>query len=76
MTASDQTPWADSTSVLAALELSQAMVRELDGRIVFWSTGAERLYGWPRQEAVGQISHQLLATGFPKPLTELQSEFL
>ena len=52
------------------------MVRELDGRIVFWSAGAERLYGWPRQEAVGQISHELLATGFPKPLTELQSEFL
>lgn len=76
MTASDQTPRADPTSVLAALELSQAMVRELDGRIVFWSAGAERLYGWPRQDAFGQISHELLATEFPKPLTELQSELL
>ena len=52
------------------------MVRELDGRIVFWSAGAERLYGWPRQDAFGQISHELLATEFPKPLTELQSELL
>jgi two-component system CheB/CheR fusion protein len=38
------------------------IVRALDGKIVFWNQGAERLYGYAREEAVGRISHELLAT--------------
>jgi two-component system, LuxR family, sensor kinase FixL len=59
---------------LAILDLAQAMIRDLDGRIRFWSSGAEQLYGWSRAEAVGQISHLLLATEFPEPLSEIQAE--
>jgi PAS domain S-box-containing protein len=29
-------------------------VRDLDGKILFWSKGAERVYGWTSAEAVGQ----------------------
>ena len=66
----------DPASLLAVLDLAQAMVRDLDGRIIHWTTGAERLYGWTAQEAIGRISHELLATVFPKPRAEIEAELL
>ncbi len=50
------------------------IVRRLDGTINFWSEGAARLYGWIKQEAVGQRTHDLLQTEFPKPLDEILRE--
>lgn len=38
---------------------------ELDGRIIYWNRGAEQLYGYSADEAIGFISHDLLATQFP-----------
>ena len=35
--------------------------------IVEWNTGCERLYGYPRDEALGRISHELLETIHPLP---------
>src|SRR5579863_9450001 len=64
------------TNAQAALDAAQAILRGFDGRIHFWSRGAERLYGWRRQEAVGRISHVLLATEFPKPLASIQDDLL
>jgi len=34
---------------------------ELGGTIRFWNRGAERLYGYDRQQAVGRVVHELLA---------------
>ncbi|PTX99589.1 histidine kinase [Verrucomicrobia bacterium LW23] len=36
------------------------LVRTLDHRILFWSKGAERLYGWSSAEAVGKHVNELL----------------
>ncbi len=36
------------------------IVRDLDHRVVFWSKGAERLYGWTAAEAVGSRFDSLL----------------
>ncbi|MBX5458861.1 MAG: PAS domain S-box protein [Thermogemmatispora sp.] len=42
------------------------IVRDPLDRILLWNRGAERLYGWPAQEALGRISTRLLKTGFPE----------
>jgi PAS domain S-box-containing protein len=38
------------------------------GSVLYWNRGAERLYGFTRQEALGRVTHDLLATTFPVPL--------
>jgi two-component system cell cycle sensor histidine kinase/response regulator CckA len=36
------------------------MVRDLEGAILYWNTGAELLYGWKAEEAVGRKAQELL----------------
>ncbi len=40
-------------------------VWELGGRIVEWNRGSEELYGYARDEAIGQLKEQLLGTTVP-----------
>ena len=49
-------------------------VRNLQAKIIYWNRSAEQLYGWTRREARGQISHELLGTVYPKPLSEIEAE--
>jgi two-component system sensor kinase FixL len=59
------------------LELSHEgiLVRSFsDSRIRFWSSGATRLYGWKKEEALGKISHELLQTHFPQALEEIEDQ--
>lgn len=55
------------------LNFAPVMTRRLDGRIISWSKGYERLYGWTEQGAVGKISHDLLKTRLSQPLEEIQA---
>ena len=64
---------ARSRELAHALDSSQAMVRNLDGRITWWSSGSARLYGWSVSEALGRNAHELLRTEFPVPLNEIHS---
>jgi len=36
------------------------LVRNLEGKILFWNKGAERMYGWTREEAVGRNIRELI----------------
>ncbi|MBI1882808.1 MAG: PAS domain S-box protein [Chlamydiae bacterium] len=42
------------------------MIRDLKDRITYWNQGAERLYGWSREEAMGMHVHSFLKTLFPR----------
>src|SRR3989442_5904673 len=44
------------------------LVCELPGTIIYWNRGAEQLYGFSREEAIGRLSHDLLRTEHAIPM--------
>ena len=61
-------------SDLLALSYEPILVWRLDGGIEGWNAGAERLYGFRPEEALGRVSHTLLQTKFPIEVAELSSQ--
>jgi len=64
---------AERLANLLRLSYEPMLAWRLDGAIEFWNAGAERLYGFVRDEAVGRGSHSLLQTKFPIDFIELRS---
>jgi PAS domain S-box-containing protein len=62
--------WAN----LLTLSHEPMLAWRLDSPIEFWNTGAERLYGFVSDEAVGRSSHDLLQTKFPVEFSEVHSQ--
>ena len=52
------------------------VVRDMRDVITYWNRGAEELYGWTREEAVGKVIHELLQTVFPAPLEQITATLL
>jgi PAS domain S-box-containing protein len=50
------------------------VVHNMNGIITFWNRGAEALYGWSADEAVGQHVHTLTQTEFSTPLVRIEAE--
>jgi PAS domain S-box-containing protein len=50
------------------------IVRNWEGRILYWNRGAEEIYGFPRDEAIGKRKQDLLKTEFPVPYPDLLAE--
>ena len=67
---------AEHLANLLTLSYEAMFAWRLDGSIEFWNAGAERLYGFAPNEAVGRSSHTLLQTKFPIEFTELRSQLL
>ncbi len=55
------------------LEMAPLLARSAKDRIVLWSRGAEEMYGYTAEEAIGQTAHILLDTQTPEPLPKIQA---
>jgi PAS domain S-box-containing protein len=51
-------------------------VRDMSDIITYWNRGAQELYGWTAEEAIGTRSHDLLRTVFPAPLDDISADLL
>ncbi len=60
----------------ALLDLTHDTIFVRDERdvITYWNRGAEDLYGWTREEAIGAVAHSRMQTVFPAPLPVLMDE--
>lgn len=58
---------------LLELATEAIMVRDMNGALLFWNSGAEALYGWQRQEVLGKSVHQVLQTRFPIELGRIEA---
>jgi PAS domain S-box-containing protein len=65
---------AERLADLLTLSYEPMLAWRLDGPIEFWNAGAERLYGFAQNEAVGRPSHALLRTEFPIDFADLRSQ--
>jgi len=66
---------AELAEKAALLDLANdgIFVKGLNGAISYWNQGAERLYGWSKEEAISRSTHELLHTEFPIPLAEIET---
>ena len=62
--------------LLDILSHTPVTARGLDGRIRFWSAGAERLYGWSAAEAIRAGTEDLLQTELPVSQREVEQTLL
>lgn len=56
------------------LELAPVLARSTKDRIIFWNRGAEALYGFTKEEAMGQTAHLLLSARYSEPLEQIREE--
>jgi PAS domain S-box-containing protein len=69
---------AERTQQASLLNLTHdtIFVRDMSNVITYWNRGAQELYGWTAEEAIGKRSHELLQTVFPAPIEEIRAELL
>jgi len=52
------------------------ILRDGQGVIIFWNHGAEELFGWTNDEALGKHADTLLRTQFPQPWEVIEAGVL
>ena len=69
---------AERTRQASLLNLTHdsIFVRDMQQLITYWNRGAEELYGWTPEQAIGKHSHELLTTVFPAPPADIEAELL
>jgi PAS domain S-box-containing protein len=66
----------EQSGLLLDLTHDAVLVRDLDGRITYWNRGAEDLFGWTADEALGRVAHELLQTIWPEPFADIAARLL
>jgi PAS domain S-box-containing protein len=61
---------------LLSLTHDAVFVCDMTGILKYWNQGAQELYGWTEEEAIGKVTHDLLKTISPTPLSEIVSELV
>ncbi|MDR3555429.1 MAG: PAS domain S-box protein [Syntrophobacteraceae bacterium] len=59
---------------LLHLSYDAVIVWQFGGRIETWNRGAEALYGYSEEEAVGRVTHDLLETVHPEPWPQIDGK--
>ena len=69
---------AERTQQASLLNLTHdtIFVRDMNDVITYWNRGAQELYGWTPEEAIGKRAHELLQTVFPAPVADIRAELL
>jgi len=72
--------WIEQTLAerVRLLDLSNdaIFVRDRADRVTYWNKSACELYGYPSEEAMGRVAHELLRTEFPEPLEKITEQLL
>ena len=58
------------------LDLAHVIVKNVKDEIIFWNSGAQKFYGFSKEEALGKIPRKLLKTKFPLPIEQIKKELL
>src|SRR5438132_1373345 len=58
------------------LDLAPVLIRDLNGRIIFWNTGSAQMYGWKAEEALEKTTDSLLKTEYPRAVEEIKARVL
>jgi PAS domain S-box-containing protein len=69
---------AERTQQASLLNLTHdtIFVRDMSDVITYWNQGAQELYGWTAENAIGKHTHELLRSVFPAPIEEIRAELL
>jgi PAS domain S-box-containing protein len=61
---------------LLSLTHDAIFVCHMNGVLKYWNRGAQELYGWTAEEAIGNVTHDLLKTIFPIAREEIAAEVM
>jgi len=69
---------AERTQQASLLNLTHdtIFVRDMSDVITYWNRGAQELFGWTAEEAIGKRAHDLLQSVFSAPIEEIRAELL
>src|SRR6266851_3050543 len=61
---------------LLDLSTDAIIVRDAEDRVTYWNKGAEKIYGYAREEALGKVVYELLKTEDPKARSKIYQKLL